>query len=140
MSRPWENFTNQTQWKEYLQNLLKTNDKALYRAIVLISNYQTPEEKALGVTIDSNKKGFGTVDARFLTSMALKIKGGVSLTEKEKAICRNKMPKYWHQLYLISKKKEKNHETKEEQSNHNNSSSNLCPATVPDPNSNGTPA
>ena len=127
MSRPWEKFTNQTQWKEYLQNLLKTNDKALYRAIVLISDYQTPEEKALGVTIDSNKKGFGTVDAKFLTSMALKIKGGVPLTEREKAICRNKMPKYWHQLYLISKKKEKNHETEEGQSNHNNSGTNLCP-------------
>lgn len=129
MSRPWEKFTNQTQWKEYLQNLLKTNDKALYRAIVLISDYQTPEEKARGVTIDSNKKGFGTVDAKFLTSMALKIKGGVPLTEKEKAICRNKMPKYWHQLYLISKKKEKNHETKEGQSNHNNSGTSLCPGS-----------
>lgn len=140
MSRPWEKFTNQTQWKEYLQNLLKTNDKALYRAMVLISDYQTPEEKARGVTIDSNKRGFGTVDARFLTSMALKIKGGVPLTEKEKAICRNKMPKYWHQLYLISKKKEKNHETKEGQSNHNNSGTNLCPDSDVNPSSHDTPA
>ena len=140
MSRPWEKFTNQTQWKEYLKNLLKTNDKALYRAIVLISDYQTPEEKAWGVTIDSNKKGFGTVDARFLTSMALKIKGGVPLTEKEKAICRNKMPKYWHQLYLISKKKEKNHETKEGQSNHNNPGTNLCPDSDVNTSSHDTPA
>lgn len=140
MSRPWEKFTNQTQWKEYLQNLLKTNDKALYRAIVLISDYQTPEEKALGVTIDSNKRGFGTVDAKFLTSMALKIKGGVPLTEKEKAICRNKMPKYWHQLYLISKKKEKTNETKERQPNHNNPVSNLCSTDNTGTNNSYTPA
>lgn len=139
MSRPWESFTNQAQWKAYLQNLLKTNDKALYRAIVLISDYQTPEEKALGATIDSNKRGFGTVDAKFLTSMALKIKGGVPLTEREKAICRNKMPKYWHQLYLISKKKEKNHETKERQSNSNNPGNDLCSHAISNSHSYDTP-
>lgn len=101
----WETFTNQQQWREYLQNLLKTNDKALYRAIVLIADYQTPEEKATGSTLDHNGVGFGTVDAEFLTSMALRIKSGVGLTPKQLAICRNKMPKYWRQLMIISKQK-----------------------------------
>lgn len=105
-SRSWEKFTNQKQWKEYLQNLIKTNDRALYKAIVLIADLQTPEEKALGATIDHNNRGFGTIDAEFLTSMALRIKAGETLTPKMVAISRNKMVKYWKQLMYISKQKQ----------------------------------
>ena len=101
----WETFSNQKQWKEYLQNLVRTNKKALYRAIVVIADYQTPEEKAWGMTIDHNGVGFGAVDAEMMTALALRIKNGGELTEKELAICRNKMPKYWRQLYRISKAK-----------------------------------
>lgn len=103
--RVWETFTNQQQWKEYLQNLVRTNDKALYRAIILIADYQTPEEKALGETIDHNNVGFGAVDAEMLTGIALRLKCGGRLTERERAICRNKMPKYWRQLMNISKRR-----------------------------------
>ena len=105
--RVWETFTNQQQWKEYLQNLVKTNDKALYRSIVLISENQTPEEIRGYISIEDNNKGFGKLDAAFLTGMANKIQVGGKLTLKELAICRNKMPKYWRQLYLISKEKMK---------------------------------
>ena len=102
--RPWENFTNQQQWKEYIQNLLKTNKKALYRAIILIADFQTPEEKAYGATIEPNGKGFGAVDAEMMTGLALRLRCGGELTERELAICRNKMPKYWRQLMNISKR------------------------------------
>lgn len=101
--KPWEEFTNQKQWKDYLQNLVRTNKKALYRAIVLIAEFQTPEEKALGDTIYHNGMGFGSVDAQLMTSLALRIKYGGELSEKELAIARNKMPKYWRQLMIISK-------------------------------------
>jgi len=103
--RPWEQFTNQNQWKEYLQNLLRTNKKALYRAITLIADLQTPEEKAYGATIDHNGVGFGAVDAEMMTALALRLKYGGELTERELAICRNKMPKYWRQLMNISKRR-----------------------------------
>lgn len=102
--KPWESFTNQQQWKEYLQNLVRTNKKALYRAIVLISDLQTDEEKAYGATIEHNGVGFGSVDAGLMTSLALRIKAGGELSERELAICRNKMPKYWRQLMVISKR------------------------------------
>ena len=101
-------FTNPTQWTQYLHNLLRTNTKALYRAIVVIADYQTPEEKAWGMTIDHNGVGFGAVDAEMMTALALRLKNGGELTEKELAICRNKMPKYWRQLYRISKAKMEN--------------------------------
>lgn len=102
---PWENFTNQLQWKEYLQNLVRTNKKALYRSIIIIAESQTPEEKALGATIDHNGVGFGSIDAEMMTSLALRLKCGGELTERELAICRNKMPKYWRQLMIISKRR-----------------------------------
>ena len=105
----WDKLSTftQNQWKEYLQNLVKTNDKALYRSIILISENQTPEEIRGHISIENNNKGFGKVDAAFLTGMANKIQVGGKLTPKELAICRNKMPKYWRQLYLISKEKMK---------------------------------
>ena len=103
--KPWEQLKNQAQWKEYLQNLVRTNKKALYRAIILIADKQTPEEKAYGATIDHNGVGFGAVDAKMMTALALRLRCGGELTERELAICRNKMPKYWRQLYRISKAK-----------------------------------
>ena len=106
--KPWEQFTNQAQWKEYLQNLVRTNKKALYRAIILIADKQTPEEKAYGATIDHNGVGFGAVDAKMMTALALRLKNGGELTERELAICRNKMPKYWRQLMNISKRRMQN--------------------------------
>lgn len=116
--KPWEQFTNQQQWKEYLQNLVRTNKKALYRSIILIADLQTPEEKVWGATIERNNVGFGAVDAEMMTSLALRLKCGGELTERELAICRNKMPKYWRQLMIISKRRmedERQARTKEEQ-------------------------
>lgn len=114
MPNPWDKFTNQEQWKNYLQNLIRTNDKALYRSILLIADRQTAEEKAWGATIEHNGRGFGAADAEFMTSMALRIKGGAELTPKMKAICRNKMPKYWKQLMVISKQKQRREQDEKE--------------------------
>lgn len=115
--RVWETFTNQQQWKNYLQNLVKTNKKALYRALVLIADLQTPEEKAFGATIDHNNRGFGAIDAELLTGWALRVKYGGELNEKELAICKNKMPKYWKQLMNISKRRMQNEQKKSKGSN-----------------------
>ena len=101
--RPWEDFTNQRQWREYLTNLLKTNDRALLKAITVIYDFQTEEEKLKGAAIDENDRGFGKVDARDLGNMAEKIRANIPLTEGELARARNKMPKYWQQLMRVSK-------------------------------------
>ena len=101
----WENFTNQEQWRDYLRNLLKTNNRALLKAIILIYNNQTFEEKVRGMTIESNKSGFGIVDADEMGKIAKKIKSGQPLTKGELAKSRNKMQKYWKQLMIISKEK-----------------------------------
>lgn len=102
-AKSWESFTNQRQWREYLTNLLKTNDRALLKAITIIYDFQTDEEKLKGAAIDENDRGFGKVDARDLGRMAEKIRANIPLTEGELARARNKMPKYWQQLMRVSK-------------------------------------
>ena len=104
MTAIWECFTSQKQWKAYLKDLLKTNDKALLRAIVLIYDNQTPEEKDKGESIEDNCIGFSKIDAKEMGDIARKIKANKALTKGELAKSRNKMQKYWKQLMIISKK------------------------------------
>ena len=101
----WENFTNQKQWETYLKNLVKNNNKALLKSIVLIYESQTQEEKAKGESIEDNCVGFSKIDAYEMGQVAKKIKSGQPLTKGEIAKSRNKMQKYWKQLMIISKKK-----------------------------------
>ena len=101
----WEAFTTNKQWEQYLKHLVKTNDVALFRAIVLIYNNQTDEEKFKGECVEDNNMGFSKYDVRELSALALKIKSRRPLSEAEIARARNKMPKYWRQLMVISKRR-----------------------------------
>lgn len=101
--KPWLLFTNQKQWEEYLKSLLQRNDKALTRALTLIYQNQTFEEQNTGILKEKNGRGFTRIDSEFLTSLAIKVKHSQELSPREWAILRNKMPKYWRQLMIISK-------------------------------------
>lgn len=104
MSQVYETFTNQKQWKEYIQDLLDKNPNALYKAVLVVYNNQTYEEKQSGVTISENNKGFSKIDCVFLTHIAHKIKRRQNLTAKEFYQTRAKMKKYWKQLMIESKR------------------------------------
>jgi len=82
---------------------VRTNDKALLRAIVVIGDRQTPEEMAMAETVDHNNRGWGAIDAPFFTPLYFRILHQQPLTRRELAIARNKMPKYWRQLMEVSK-------------------------------------
>lgn len=101
----WEYFTSQKQWEAYLKDLLKTNDKALLKAIVLVYDNQTPEEKDKGESIEDNCIGFSKIDAKEMGDIARKIKANKALTKGELDKSRNKMQKYWKQLMIIGKQK-----------------------------------
>lgn len=107
MSRIWESFTNQKQWESYLKNLVKINDKALYKSIILIYEMQTDKERYIGESKEENGIGFTKVDAKEMSDIAKKIKQGNELTSGEIAKSRNKMQKYWKQLMIISKRQMK---------------------------------
>ena len=55
----WEYFTSQKQWESYLKDLVRTNDQALLRAIVLIYDNQTDEEKLEAVDDYQQEAGRG---------------------------------------------------------------------------------
>ncbi len=99
----WEYFTNQKQWESYLKDLLRLNDNALLKSIVLIYDSQTNEEKSKRKSVEDNLVGFSKVDAYEMSRIAQKIKAGKELTPKEMTKSRNKMQKYWKQLMNISK-------------------------------------
>ena len=110
----WDNFTNQKQWEKYLRNLVRTNEKALIKSIMIIYNNQTFEEKEAGTSIYENKIGFNRFDSKEMMRIARKIKQGTHLTEYEIAHARIVMPKYWKQLMIISKQKQKDKKEQEE--------------------------
>lgn len=101
----WAKFTSQKQWEVFLKELVSTNDRALFKSIILIYNNQTNEEKTQGKSIEDNYVGFTKTDAYEMGQIAKKIKCGQPLTKGELAKSRNKMKKYWKQLMIISKEK-----------------------------------
>ena len=96
------------------RNLVRTNEKALLKSIMLIYNNQTFEEKEAGTSIYENKIGFNRFDSKEMMRIARKIKQGTHLTEYEIAHARIVMPKYWNQLMIISKQKQKDKKEQEE--------------------------
>lgn len=98
-------WKTQKQAKEELQALLDVNDRAVYRAILVVYANQTDAEKQCGATIEDNKKGFGAFDAEFMTSMAENLKKYGRLTPKQMAIARNKIKHYWKQLMIAAQEK-----------------------------------
>lgn len=110
----WERFTSRKQWETYLKDLVATNDKALKRAIVLIYNNQTEEEKNKEESLEDNLSGFSKIDAKEMGEIARKILKGRELTDGEISKSRNKMKKYWRQLMLISKKQARDKKAREQ--------------------------
>lgn len=80
-----------------------------YRALVLIFQRQTAEERAAGATILLNGVGFSGVDAEILTSFATQYLDKkarypgtkVWLSPKQEALLGRKMPRYAAQLIAL---------------------------------------
>lgn len=70
-----------TGWtKEKINELLLSNPKACERALVVLYNRQTNDEKNAEATIERNGVGFGAYDAEFMSSLARRVLGGRGLT------------------------------------------------------------
>jgi flagellar motor protein MotB len=101
----WGSITKKSEWKKHLQHLVKTDTKACLRAIVCIDQLQTVEEHRRCESVDENNVGWTKWDAPDMSRMAAKFRAGVQLSEGELARAKNKMPKYWQQLMMISKRR-----------------------------------
>ena len=103
MKTIWEIITKDEEWRICLRNLLVTNNKALFRAIILIYDKQSEEEKAMEKSINEDGEGFSKYDAKYMSKVAKKLKSGKELSYSEIAMSRVIMPRYWRQLMKISK-------------------------------------
>jgi hypothetical protein len=99
--------------KEQIQTLLRTNSKAVIRAVVVLNERQTDSEQCSEATINRNGRGFTPADARMGTSMANFYKRNGYLSEKQLAYWLKpnakgveRIVKYTNQLLEISKEKE----------------------------------
>ena len=88
--------------KEHIQHLLLTNDNAVGRALLQIYARQTEAEQRHKNTEEDNGVGFSGVDGQFLSDVAERYKRYPKLSEKQLAIVRRKMLKYWKQLLAIA--------------------------------------
>ena len=91
--------------KESLRDLLDRNEKAVYRAILLIYSFQTDEEKYKGVTKTVNGKGFSKFDVEVLSSYAMQLRRGQELSLKQMYVARPKIKKYAGQIISYMKRK-----------------------------------
>ena len=91
--------TSLTVWdKERVLALLEANDKAVIRALECLYNRQTSEERTLGQNVEHNGRGFTSYDADLLTSFVEFYRNAGFLTQKQLAVARKKLAKYWRQL------------------------------------------
>jgi len=87
--------------KESLQELIATNDTALYTAMIRIFNKQTNDEVMEEDTYLHNDRGFSSIDGKIMTSISKFYLKRKYVTIKQKAIIREKMKKYCGQLLKI---------------------------------------
>ena len=92
-------------------NMLRTNDKAVARALVVLYERQTADEKATEHTRHHNNRGFRPCHARMGTSMAKFYLARGFLTPKQIAYWRKegkegmRLSIYWRQLLDAAHKK-----------------------------------
>ena len=95
-----------TTWnRETITELLRVNDKAVCRALVILKERQTAEEQVSETTREHNGRGFTGFDAKIGTNMANFYQRFNRLTEKQIAVWRKtdkhgnmKIAKYWRQI------------------------------------------
>jgi hypothetical protein len=99
--------------KSDIVTLLKTNDKAVARALVVLTERQTPQEQANQTTVVQNGEGFRPCHARMGTSMAQFYNKRQFLTDNQIAYWRKPMKGgkmrieiYANQLLGIAKRKQ----------------------------------
>lgn len=89
--------------RDSIRDLLRTNDRALCRAVLAIYRRQMADEQAAQSTHYNNGVGFTAADARVMTQIAQTlIADDYILDTVDMATARERMPKYAGQLLEIA--------------------------------------
>lgn len=92
---------------EYIKHRLMYSDPWLLRALIVLYNNQTEDEKYKKDTKYKNGIGFNATDALILTNLAEQYIEKNWLSEKQIKICRRLIPKYSKQLNELAKERGK---------------------------------
>jgi hypothetical protein len=97
-----------TNWtKEEIKAMLLRNPKAVERALIVLNELQTTDEKAIKQTRWDNNKGFNVPDAGILGTLANHLQNGGNLNEIQKELALSRVQKYAGQLARIANEKAK---------------------------------
>jgi len=82
-------MTEVRKWdRSSLNDLFMKNDRAVERALIVLFNRQTADEKRTETTRVLNNRGFTAADADILSSLAKQVQRGRTLSPKQLGICR----------------------------------------------------
>ncbi len=84
--------------KAFIQDKLRNDPKWTLGGLLKIYDFQTANEQEFEYTSDANSVGFTGADGEILTSFAKGLLKYRTLTPRQMAITKNKMPKYWKQI------------------------------------------
>jgi len=98
--------------RDYIVQLLETNDRAVGRALLVLLSNQTATEVAMETTSVDNGKGFTGFDGKIGTNMAKFYQRNGYLSPKQIAFWRKRdkrghmrIAKYWRQLIAAAEAK-----------------------------------
>ena len=92
--------------KEQMLDLIKNNNQAVLRAIIVLYDRQTPEEKAKGEAIEDNFIGFSGYDSKYLGDLAKQLLKEKRIKRDDFWRARYRLRKYAGQLAEIANEKE----------------------------------
>ncbi len=91
--------------RDDIARLLEVNDRAVARALVVLYQRQTADERSGGMTKHSNGCGFNASDAPFASSLAERVLGGKRLSATQLRLARRMLRKYAGQLLAVAEAK-----------------------------------
>lgn len=91
--------------KPMIQKLLRENDAAVIRGVIVLQGLQTNAESDGGYTRESNKRGWSQWDAAWMKQAFDHIRRG-ELNPAQLAITRNRLLKYAGQLAAVANEKQ----------------------------------
>lgn len=89
-------ITNKTK-KEYIKSKLSSNPKWALKALLLVYDKQTADEKLIADTKHHNSVGFSGAHAEILSSFAQQYRSRGTLSDKQMKCVFKIMPRYWKQ-------------------------------------------
>lgn len=87
---------------EYLRHMLQTNDNYAKRALVIVYNNQTSNEKSSLATLNMNGVGFTKADGHKLAGIAKFYISKNYLSDKQLSYVKKRIYKYWKQILAVA--------------------------------------